>query len=104
MTVVLTENGDLYTFGKTLSGRLGHSKSTPTKILEKVDLIAAGSRHGLAYRNSDMKLYTWGFNLYGQSNPTISEDIEQPILFQNIDQKPIIGLSSGFFHTAILLQ
>jgi len=36
-TFVLTENKELWSFGKIVGGRVGHKKLTPAKILEEVD-------------------------------------------------------------------
>jgi hypothetical protein len=38
-------------FGKTTSNRLGHMNEFPTIILNEIEDMAIGSRHGLAWNN-----------------------------------------------------
>jgi len=83
-TFVLTESGQLYSFGKTLGGRIGHKKLLPTKILDNVDSVTTGARHSFAFNKQQNKLYSWGFNLYGQANPSISGDITTPQIIQQL--------------------
>lgn len=78
MTIVLSEKGEVYSFGKTLSHRVGHSNNYPTVILQDIDAIECGSRNGFALNCKENKLYSWGFNMYGQANPQMPGDIETP--------------------------
>ena len=70
-SLVLLENGDLYSFGQGDSGQLGHGNTEhtwpPAKVeaLSGVSLIAAGYAHTLAVReNGDV--YAFGRNTNGQ--------------------------------------
>ena len=49
-------------------------------------------------------MYSWGFNLYNQTNNSISGDLPTPQEFKDIDTSKLIGLSAGFFHTAALIE
>lgn len=100
----MSELGEVYSFGKQLSHRLGHSKQKQCKILDGISSIECGSRNGFAVREAENKVYSWGFNMYGQSNPQITGDVATPELIQNLPHRNIIGISSGFFHTALLLE
>jgi len=73
----------VYSFGKITAGRLGHSNNYSTKIIENVQQIAIGPRHGLASTSSN-KLYSWGFNMYGQTDPSTQTDILSPQMVQSI--------------------
>ena len=42
--------------------------------------------------------------MYGQANPQLTGDIPTPELIQGLPQQKIITLSSGFLHTALLLE
>lgn len=42
--------------------------------------------------------------MYGQTNPKMNGDLAAPELIQNLPQCKIIGISSGFFHSVLLLQ
>lgn len=48
MTIVLSEKGEVYSFGKTLSHRVGHCNNYPTVILQDIDAIECGSRNAFA--------------------------------------------------------
>jgi len=51
--------------------------------------MEVGCRNGVAYRRKAKKLYSWGFNLYGQTNPGIMGDVETPQLIQSMNDKII---------------
>lgn len=71
--MILTTNGDLYTWGTGLRGQLGHgtvdSEESP-KLVEalagvKITDIGAGTFHSVAVSVFG-DVYTWGWNLFGQ--------------------------------------
>lgn len=72
-SMVLKEDGTLWTFGRNLYGQLGHAtnsgsnvaNSTPTQVLTDVVAIAAGDSHSLALK-ADGSLYAFGQNSSGQ--------------------------------------
>jgi alpha-tubulin suppressor-like RCC1 family protein len=70
-TMVLTENGDIYTCGRNTFGQLGSQSWENTNKLVKVEglppivEIAAGSYHSLALAE-DGSIWGWGNNTYGQ--------------------------------------
>lgn len=70
-TVALTENGQVYTWGKGNKGALGHGdygdKDIPTQIkdIPKVKQISCGNSHVIALTTSDT-LLSWGNSKYGR--------------------------------------
>jgi alpha-tubulin suppressor-like RCC1 family protein len=50
VTAVVTEQRELFTFGKSSYSRLGHTETTPHRILKNIDRVTMGYRHGFAYR------------------------------------------------------
>ncbi|CAG8839718.1 26528_t:CDS:2, partial [Gigaspora margarita] len=65
-TLVLLENGDVYSFGSTKYGQLGigaseeNSKSPVQINLNNCKFIETGDHHSMAV-NDENKVYTWGF-------------------------------------------
>ncbi len=68
-TMVLLQNGDLYTCGWNYWGQLGTGDTTdslvPVRVMTGVKAIAAGGSHSLALTN-DGAVFAWGHNYYGQ--------------------------------------
>lgn len=75
MTTVLDDKRSVYLFGKTAGGTVANGKSPFLKILEGMDDISSGCRHSLALNKKQNKIYSWGFNIYGQANPGVAGDI-----------------------------
>ncbi len=72
--LALTEDGDVYSWGKATVGSVGVVEvdntediiqTTPVKVMSDVQDIAAGSAHSVALTN-DGDVYTWGVNNFGQ--------------------------------------
>ena len=66
---MLNDQRQLFSFGK--KGRTGHNDITPRVIASGIDEISFGQSHGFALNTREGILYSWGFNLYGQANPSI---------------------------------
>lgn len=72
-TLALTENGDLYAWGRNDNGQLGNGSTSlslsPIMILSHIvnefTAVAAGFYHSLAL-TADHRLYAWGLNDNGQ--------------------------------------
>ena len=84
--LLLTTNGDLYSWGHNNQGQLGNgslgNSSIPTKIGENYTQISAGLNHSLGLK-SNGDLYAWGWNYYGQlgiSTNTVKNNSTVPIL------------------------
>lgn len=76
LTIVLLNSGELLALGNNKNGQLAndnldYSISTFIKIpLPKfIDTITIGANHIFCINKSENKIYSWGFNQYGQINP-----------------------------------
>lgn len=86
-SLALTNNGDVYAWGRGFEGQLGltrnvETSSTPKYIKffsnKKVIYIACGAYHSLAI-TSDFKLYGWGEAKLGQIGSYSKQNQYQPV-------------------------
>jgi len=107
-TLVLLDNGTLFSFGLGEDGQLGHGEysaaSTPV-FLEKmaeqtlVSSIACGAIHSLA-AGVVSGVWSWGSNSYLQLGHSPSEEmVNEPIACPEMKSRPIKYLAGGYFHT-----
>jgi alpha-tubulin suppressor-like RCC1 family protein len=84
-SLVLTDTGQVYSFGDNSNSQLGYVSSgdvltpTPVPTLSGVVAIAAGQFHSLALLN-DGTVYSWGFNNDGQLGLGHQDDTQTPTL------------------------
>ncbi|XP_071692913.1 ultraviolet-B receptor UVR8-like isoform X2 [Rutidosis leptorrhynchoides] len=70
-TLLLTGDGDVYSWGRGTFGRLGNGSEVDHHFPLKIELgkkivgLAAGAYHSLAL-SDDGSLWSWGYNSYGQ--------------------------------------
>ena len=84
-SMVIGDDGNLYTWGYNGSGQLGDgttiTKTTPTKISLsngiKPKIIEGGYSHAMMI-GSDEELYTWGDNYYGQLGDSTTTNKKTP--------------------------
>jgi len=109
-TAAVTSNGDLWTWGGGMYGKLGHSnesgQATPKRVEGLVGLIvsqvACGSRH-TAVITSTGALYTWGDKENGVAGHGDVEGHQYtPKLLERLAGKTIVQLSACGFHTGCL--
>ncbi|KAG7338173.1 regulator of chromosome condensation RCC1 repeat protein [Nitzschia inconspicua] len=109
-TAAVTGNGDLYTWGGGMYGKLGHGNeaghSTPKRVEALVGLnvsqIACGSRH-TAIITSSGAIYTWGDKENGVAGHGDTEGHQYtPKLLERLAGKRIVQLSACGFHTGCL--
>ncbi|EAL69105.1 hypothetical protein DDB_G0276695 [Dictyostelium discoideum AX4] len=91
-SMIVSNYGELYTFGCGTTGRLGHGdeqpkfKPTPVSSLvgKSIVSVAAGVMHSSCV-DSNGKIYSWGWNRYGQlGNGSVkSQTLPTPPKFQN---------------------
>lgn len=109
-TAAVAVNGDLFTWGGGMYGKLGHGNesghSTPKRVEGLVGLtvqqIACGSRH-TAVITSTGALYTWGDKENGVAGHGDTEGHQYtPKLLERLSSKKVVQLSACGFHTGCL--
>ena len=107
----LTEDGDVYVWGRGLSGRLGlgdeEDRLVATKIegdLDDETVVAVNHGNGVSFAiTEDGTLYGWGQNNIGQLGLGDEENRLTPTLI-DIDGKKVLAVSSGTSHTLVLAE
>ncbi|MHA6480896.1 RCC1 domain-containing protein [Paenibacillus sp. strain BS8-2] len=117
-SLVLTEDGDVYSFGSGANGRLGHgdtaNRAVPTKIAaldgENVVAIAAGTgsysqsqaAHSLAL-TSDGKVFAFGTGFGGQLGLGSTSNMLIPTEITGIAGDPeFVAIAAGGLHSLLL--
>lgn len=109
-TAAVTGNGDLYTWGGGMYGKLGHGDeaghATPKRVEALVGAtvaqIACGSRH-TAIVTASGALYTWGDKENGVAGHGETEGHQYlPRLLESMAAKRVAQISACGFHTAIV--
>ena len=109
-TAAVSSNGDLFTWGGGMYGKLGHGNesghSTPRRVETLVGLsivdIACGSRHTAVVTNKGC-LYTWGDKENGVAGHGDTEGHQYtPKLLERLGGKKVVQLSACGFHTGCL--
>eukprot|EP01125_Pyxidicula_operculata_P018804 TRINITY_DN6726_c0_g1_i2.p1 TRINITY_DN6726_c0_g1~~TRINITY_DN6726_c0_g1_i2.p1 ORF type:complete len:681 (-),score=117.31 TRINITY_DN6726_c0_g1_i2:93-2111(-) len=113
-TILLTEDGDLYTYGQGTKGQLGLGKGslknyyTP-QLIKGFDCpvveVKAGGGFGCSHSIAKTKsgdLYSWGSNKNGQLGHGNTEDVYEPKMIEFFFSKRIIDFSCGWLHSSVL--
>jgi len=113
-TLVLVEDGRVFSFGNNDSGQLGHNTKqnqiTPKCIEEflalgiSIQKVACGNEHAAAVSDKGL-LYTWGSNQRGQLGQGVgTEQTEflKPKLVENLPKEEILDVACGGYHTAVI--
>jgi len=108
MTLALTSDGDLYSWGTGLMGELGLAyitrQETPAKITKvsvKFKAIAVGYEHCLAVSEAG-DLYVWGANDLGQLGTGDLKPIDRPTKLK-LPQK-FVSVAAGTKHSMALSE
>ncbi|CAN4116052.1 unnamed protein product [Withania somnifera] len=113
-SVCLCEHGRVYTFGGNQFGQLGlgtgtdHSETSPrlvdASILENKNakVVSCGARHS-AIMTEDSKIYSWGWNKYGQLGLGDTVDRNDPCEIPIHDCTPK-SIACGWWHTLLLAE
>ncbi|MGE5364504.1 MAG: T9SS type A sorting domain-containing protein [Bacteroidota bacterium] len=116
-TVALADNGKVYAWGLCGNGPLGNGIST-NEIMTKpvavnttgelygktITAIAAGSSHTIALDDNG-KVYTWGYNAYGQLGNNSTTNSAVPVAVNTtgeLNGKTITAIAAGQSHTVAL--
>jgi alpha-tubulin suppressor-like RCC1 family protein len=108
-TIALDSDGKVYTWGRNNYGQLGNGttqRNTPGQVTSLSDktivAIAGGYEHTMAL-DSDGKVYTWGYNVYGQlgHNGTTTQTTPGQVT-TTIGDKTIVAIACGSSHTMAL--
>jgi len=106
-TVCLSEDGDLYSFGKNDYGQLGINSDIeysdyPQKLelLKGVDFVECGDSFAVCYTLNN-SIFSWGFNFYGQLGTNDNNNQKKPIKASNWPKK-IVDIRCGSWHTLVL--
>ncbi|CAG9862836.1 unnamed protein product [Phyllotreta striolata] len=81
-SAALTDNGEVYMWGRNSYGQLGSQRDVPYKIekvpsLSNVSQLSVGSEHNLAI-TSEGKLLAWGWNEHGSCGTGDKKDVKVP--------------------------
>lgn len=106
-TMVLTETGDLYTWGIGERGQLGHgdleNRKTPTPILglqgKEIGCIAAGEAHSIAALKDKSSVFAWGAGHYGQLGVGGLEPRLSPSPIMDLENQQVEKVACGANHS-----
>jgi len=112
-SVVLSDEGNVFTFGHQEFGQLGNGKidkerisELPTRIdsllKEKVIDVSCGLDHTIALTDKS-DLYAWGFGQEGQCGTGLAEDIDTPQKIPGINKR-IVRVFSGLDYSCALTE
>ncbi|MEM6637873.1 MAG: Ig-like domain-containing protein [Pseudomonadota bacterium] len=108
-STLLTEGGDVYSWGFNNNGSLGlgdeEIRTVPTKIeaLDDETIVLVENGNGVSYAVTDTgQLYAWGFNTNGQLGLGDQDERLVPTLVDALSDEVVVGLSSGTSFTLVL--
>lgn len=111
-TAVLTDEGNLFTFGLNDEGQLGHSGGfdkvpvpVEVKLQDPIVAVAAGDYHTLALTHSG-EVWAWGSNDKGQLGigDSIHELPATPRRLKTLTGAGVVALAAGSEHSLALLR
>ncbi|KAG6551955.1 hypothetical protein Mapa_006572 [Marchantia paleacea] len=110
-TIAVAESGNLYTFGWSKYGQLGHGDYLDHLVPHQVAAlknnpivqISGGWRHTVALDSSG-RLYGWGWNKFGQVGVGNTDDQTSPQLVKNLAEEKVKQVSCGWRHTVCITE
>jgi alpha-tubulin suppressor-like RCC1 family protein len=114
-SALLSNSGQVYTWGYNSEGELGNNTTTQSNIPinissfgslsgQTIVAIAGGSSHTIAL-SSTGQVHTWGYNGYGQlgNNTTAQSNIPINVSsFGSLSGQTIVAIDAGDYHTIAL--
>ncbi len=109
-TVVLSKDGNVYTWGRGDDGRLGHGdtgwKHEPRLVTAMknrfVRQITCGSYHTAAVTDTG-ELFTWGCGMYGKLGHGNEYGHTEPRCVDSLREKFVMQVACGSRHTVVLV-
>lgn len=106
-------NGDLYTWGRSLQGRLGHGDMpqavcSPSRVETlhmlklRVEAVACGCEHTLAL--TQQGVYGWGNSRYGQVGVGTRHVYRRPMLVEGLQLETVVSVQCGHYHSLALTE
>ncbi|KAJ3671634.1 hypothetical protein LUZ60_007713 [Juncus effusus] len=110
-TICVSCSGELYTYGWSKYGQLGHGDFEDHLLPHKLETlndhnisqISGGWRHTMALA-SDGNLYGWGWNKFGQLGIGDNDDRCSPVQVKFPHQQKISQVTCGWRHTIALTE
>ncbi|KAK3700687.1 hypothetical protein QZH41_015637 [Actinostola sp. cb2023] len=112
-TAVISSSGDVYTWGKSYKGRLGHGdlieeegRSIPFRVeilhMHRIQVlsVACGIEHTLALCRDGV--YAWGSSEYGQLGQGDNRQHTRPVFITELSDKSCIAIICGHYHSLAL--
>lgn len=104
LSVALTDDGKVWTWGNALHGALGINTSNNTASPQLTNLshvadVAAGSAHVLALMDNGT-VFSWGYNNYGQLGDGTTEDRYLPVQVSGLDH--VKAVAAGLLYSVAL--
>ncbi|KAL9959343.1 hypothetical protein ACROYT_G032657 [Oculina patagonica] len=112
-TAVVSSSGDVYTWGRSQKGRLGHGdiieeegKSVPFRVeilhMHRINVlsVACGMEHTLALCSDGV--YSWGSSEYGQLGQGDTQQQTRPVYITELSDKRCIAVMCGHYHSMAL--
>ncbi|KAF5838268.1 hypothetical protein DUNSADRAFT_3183 [Dunaliella salina] len=114
-TAAVTSDGSLYTWGRGLSGQLGHGDCYPCAIPKRVVFepslncapvarvvrVSVGPTHTAAI-TADGRLYTWGDGQFGQLGHGSTSPEYHPRQVEALEGMFVTAVACGWWHTAAI--
>uniref|UniRef100_A0A0G4HU94 EGF-like domain-containing protein n=1 Tax=Chromera velia CCMP2878 TaxID=1169474 RepID=A0A0G4HU94_9ALVE len=97
-SVILDENGEVWTTGRGSNGRLGTGSTsnvnTPQSIMSSVDSVACGQRHTVIL-DTNGDVYVTGEGGEGALGLGGTSDESSPVKITDLDSVTVVGVSAG---------
>jgi alpha-tubulin suppressor-like RCC1 family protein len=108
-SIALAPDGTVYTWGENYFGQLGNGTNTYSNVPvavtglsgKTITAIAGGGLHSIALA-SDGKVYTWGYNVFGQLGNGTNTDSNVPVAVTGLSGETITAIASGKDHSFAL--